>query len=1078
VSGRASIDRVAVITFGEAAAAELRSRLFDELEQIARLETARAARARKALFDFDGATITTLHSFARRILAEHPFAAGLPAQFEVLDPARSLAELDESWEETLDALVAREPGRTALQWSVLAGATLATLRGFARRMGESWDGLRRAQVGTRVLPPVSVTGVLAPLEEAMSLAGSCVDGEDRLLAHLVGLEPYRDRLRTLSASGDGLAVLGALVGRAPKLRGGAAGRKAAWSGRKDDVVALLIEADEAREQVVSTAVGEALATVAARLGDLVVEDARRRARVGRLQYHDLLVLARDLVRDEAHVRSTLHERYTHLFVDEMQDTDPLQVELVTMIAAEPEAPVGHAPWGALETTPGATFFVGDPMQSIYGFRRADVGAFLDVVERVGTPEIALTTNFRSVPGIVEWVNRVFGALVGPGEHGLQPPFEHSDPIRDAGTGAPVPVTIIGAGEERPRTSAEVRAREADDVAAAIVEMVGARWPVGKEGRAVQLDDVTVLVRTRASIPALEDAFGARGIAYRLEASSYVYGASEVRDLFHVLRAIDDPMDTRSVVAALRSPGLGCGDDDLLRYRMAGGTWDYRTAPPGGLGDDAPVVAGLARLRTLSEARPFVPVSELVGRVVDEMRQFEAALDTRRWQEEWRRLRFVLDQARAFTETSSGGLHQYLRWVAVQSEDDARVAEVIVPEAGTPAVTVMTVHAAKGLEFPVVAVLGFGAEPRGVVGPVLLIGEDGPEIALRQGMCSPGYETARALEEKKAGLELVRLFYVAVTRAENHLLVSVQRTAREPARESVAARVIGALDDTLAGEDDTSLDDTLAGRADDTLAGGLDTSQAGGLPATHPHSGTAVSFARWREERGERFCEPPTVVAATGVAKLVDAAAEVGSRAQDAAAQDAETGDATSGARAPWRRGRAGTALGRAVHAVLQSGDLATLDDFDLLALAHAVTEGIPERARDVSRIARAGATSDLVRRAVSGKYWREIYVGVPVGERVLEGFVDLLFEGEDGLEVVDYKTDLVRDDEDVERLVERYRLQAAAYALGVELASGRKVQRCTLLFLRGTGSLARPVPRLTEAVSDVRSVMGNGSGHA
>ena len=168
---------------------------------------------------------------------------------------------------------------------------------------------------------------------------------------------------------------------------------------------------------------------------------------------------------------------------------------------------------------------------------------------------------------------------------------------------------------------------------------------------------------------------------------------------------------------------------------------------------------------------------------------------------------------------------------------------------------------------------------------------------------------------------------------------------------------------------------------------------------------------------------------------------------------------------PWRRGRAGTAIGRAVHAVLQTIDLATGDGASSLAAAQAAAEGVPDLATVIEQRVRSVLESPSVKAAVAtGRYWREVFVAVPVGERVLEGFIDLLYEDADGeLVVVDYKTDGVRNEVDADEAVGRYRLQAAAYALAVSRSLARPVSRCVFVFANPTRWFERELNDLADA---------------
>jgi ATP-dependent helicase/nuclease subunit A len=170
----------------------------------------------------------------------------------------------------------------------------------------------------------------------------------------------------------------------------------------------------------------------------------------------------------------------------------------------------------------------------------------------------------------------------------------------------------------------------------------------------------------------------------------------------------------------------------------------------------------------------------------------------------------------------------------------------------------------------------------------------------------------------------------------------------------------------------------------------------------------------------------------------------------------------------WRRGRAGTAVGRAVHAVLQTVDLATGAELGAAARAQAVAEGVADRADEVRGLAEAALQAPVVRAAVTGghRWWREVPVAAEVDGTVLEGFIDLLVESDDGLVVVDYKTDHVSEHE-VEALLARYSVQGAAYAVALEAALARPVTRCVFVFARAAGPLEREIPDLDSAKAEV-----------
>ncbi|MCB0972694.1 MAG: UvrD-helicase domain-containing protein, partial [Acidimicrobiales bacterium] len=406
------------------------------------------------------------------------------------------------------------------------------------------------------------------------------------------------------------------------------------------------------------------------------------------------------------VRERLHHRYRALLLDEFQDTDPIQIEIAVRIAAaDPSSPeAGTLPWAQVPVRPGHLFFVGDAKQSIYRFRRADISLFLEAADRYGDVGdlVHLSTNFRTGGPIIDWVNHTFATLLAePPDTDVpvpsQPAYVDLRARRDVPpqpTGGP-PVSVIGRAEApRSASAADLRTAEAAQVAATIVRIRAEGWQVDdgrdpdtdeQRWRPARLGDVTVLVPARTSLPFLEDALDDAGIAYRAESSSLVYSSRAVRDLLMVLRAADDPTDHLAVVAALRSPLLACGDDDLFRHKvLQRGHWSHHAPQPDTV-EPGPVAEGLAYLGELHRARHWSSPAELAERVARDRRLFELGFAEGRTRDTWRRLRFVIDQAREWGEATDGTLRQYLHWVARQSGDGARVAEAVLPETDDDAV---------------------------------------------------------------------------------------------------------------------------------------------------------------------------------------------------------------------------------------------------------------------------------------------------------------------------------------------------------------------------------------------------------
>ncbi len=293
---------------------------------------------------------------------------------------------------------------------------------------------------------------------------------------------------------------------------------------------------------------------------------RAYARRGFISFDGLLRRARDLVRDRADVRERLKQRFKALLIDEFQDTDPLQGELLLLLA---ERPGGRAAaWQDAVAEPGRLFVVGDPKQSIYRFRGADIAAYQGFTGRLleqGALACDLTANFRCRPGLVEPVNRVFEAVMRAAP-GAQPAYKAIRPARPAGDERAVEVVAVTDPGDGLDAAATARTEAA----------WAARWIA--EGRgALPLSGVAVLLRSSTSLPYLLDAFKRGGIPYAVDLDSRFYGAQEVVDFLNLLRALDDPGDRVALAGLLRSPLGGATDDELLSLARAGAL-DYRRDP--------------------------------------------------------------------------------------------------------------------------------------------------------------------------------------------------------------------------------------------------------------------------------------------------------------------------------------------------------------------------------------------------------------------------------------------------------------------------------------------------------------------
>ena len=681
-------------------------------------------------------------------------------------------EFSERWRDQLDEMLEDPELATPLRNALDAGVTLEHLRKIARKLHDDWD---RAQVDASVMQGgrVDITPFVDKLRSVVGQREACIQPSDNLHLRLTTLEGFADQL---SESARDPGVLAKLLEHSTptSFRVGNVGSKPNWPGGEHVLIrAALAELDGERALLRLDVLRSILTPVYNAIREFVLGYADERRRRGRLGFQDLLVHCRDLLNNEAEIAKRVRDRYRYLLIDEFQDTDPLQTQIADAIARNGS---------------GRLFFVGDPKQSIYRFRRADIEQYNAVRERYTDSRVHLIQNFRSQPGVTEFVNAVFGPLMQADQSGGQAAWEDLDAVREPLAGSTSPaVTLVGDVVEA--LAPVVRHSEAEALAEIIGDVRNSAWQVfdqeDEAWRPAKYSDIAVLVPTRTGLtrllPELED----QDIPYRLESRSLVYHSEEVRGLLGILRAIGDPTDAIALVGSLHSPAFACSDVDLFRWHEAGGQWDYRAEIPAEIQDDHAVAEAVRWLRVASAAQWRMSVSALVEYVIRERRLLELAVTDRRPRDRWQRLRFLLDQARDFSDRGGLTLNEFLEWAQRQADEDTRVIESVVPEPDSDAVRILTIHAAKGLEFPVVVLTGLNVEPPNDSPVLLWSAEDEPELFFKKGLETSGYDALLQREEALQSAERVRRNYVAATRARDHLVVSVYRKADDKKSDAYA-----------------------------------------------------------------------------------------------------------------------------------------------------------------------------------------------------------------------------------------------------------------------------------------------------
>lgn len=1088
--GRAGCSQVVAITFTEKAAGEMKFRLRSEIERRLRDDIASPAsreRLVSARRDLERAPISTIHAFAASLLREHPVESGVDPRFIQLDAPEASLFLDESWNEFLAH--AAGPGTPAVRRFLALGGRAGDLRSMADeiyyRRGERYTGGIFGDEGAARASGAGAgsgrsggsgrgpTGhaVRAFRDAVLEAAGrlsvladeDCVDHGD------LGYIEIKGFLDVIEA-GEGLEGEDLeeflLTLDLPRAKG----RKSSWAppdacAEQKRIITGLRSMQEGIRRLESNGIREELSVWFDEFLDFV---EKRKRESGFLDFDDLLIRTRELLRNREAL-SRLRRRFRYILVDEFQDTDPLQAEIVFLLAGDPENPEGIEPHG------GRLFIVGDPKQSIYRFRKADVEIYEMVKERLegSGSHLRINQNFRSVPGITGWINEFFGEVIRPPESGrYQPRYEPIHPRRE-GEERAVALLDLELGEGV-HGADEVRRTEGQAAARLVAFLVssGRRVmdTVTRESRELRYRDIAVIYPGTTGIDYYEEPLRSEGIPYMIEGGKLYYARQEIRDLASCLWAVEDPWDALALLAALRSPLFGFSDEEIFLFVREGGKLNYQRPelPKGGnFRDFGAACAFLAELhRRRNERGPSGTLLELL-RGTNFM---ELSLVRPHGEQRILNIRKAVQRARDF-EAKLRSYRRFARWFRDQEVLEAAEGESPLVEEEEDAVRLLTVHKSKGLQFPVVILVNL-VQQRTRSSKIIV--EKGKRLAFRVGgiMETTDYGRLIDLDRLKDEAEAARLLYVAATRAGD--LLVIPRTPKKGSYFSLLEKHLPGEGGGGSGEERR-----ISGPAE---AGGVAGSRVlewrlSDLPGLGRPSAAFVKFPEAGREESERtrrnwLAAREKLLESGKTASLVvtPSGMEMGARTKRDGLREAGPVPAAGGPESDRpgllpRLGYAGPGIGleelagsvrsggeegrtlrfgTAFHRIMEIVGFGKVPH--ALVAAVAAEHGLPEEdTEELADLACRALSSDLLKGAAgAARAFREVPFTVPLEEdredskgavpplcHYIEGRIDLLFELDGRWTAVDYKTDDVTAGQLDERL-EIYKVQGGLYAAALK----------------------------------------------
>lgn len=1072
LTGTATIDQIVAVTFTRKAAAELRERFQEQLEKAFRsaaADSAESRNTRNALDHLDSCFLGTIHAFCARLLRERPLEARVPPDFSEVYGAEEELLRREAWNRFRERVAGRRRanGRGSRVLAKLIGAGLEQrqLFGIYSQIAENGD-VRIAAPPARAPTEDELTLVRQTLEHLLNAALELMPRREPE----AGWDDLQKRVRSLRFSRDELkwdrrvellnAALEAVYGRKAVVLNRWTGDKRHYDLVRDLAAdwAALDEPGNAVRAICMQWLAHRYAFVVRYARAAAAHYARERLVSGRLTFQDLLLRTAALLRDYPEVCQELGERYRFLLIDEFQDTDPVQAEVLFRLAAQ--KPDGSAEWLQAELRPAALFVVGDPKQSIYRFRRADISLYLQVKQRFREfgEVVELTANFRSGGAIARFVNEAFRdrftTTDDPQLHQASFAELSTDPARsDEGR-----ISWYFFDADPGRGWVHVARPDSARIAPWIRQRIesGEREP----------HDFLILTRTRHQLAAFAHALERNHVPYEISGAG-IGLEEELRELILLLRALADPGNPVLTVAVLEGMFFGIDHNVLHEHALAGGHFHLLSRQQSGTAvDDA-----LAQLQRLWELVRAETADVAVPLIVEELGILPYAAGGELGATRAGALLFALDvlrQGALAGRTSLAEAIDLLESALSRDESDAP----LMPGA-TNVVRVMNLHRAKGLEAKVVILanpLELFDRPPSIVQRRLPDGSaegwfavfDSTTRDRRKPIARPLHWDALEAEERRyQDAEEDRLLYVAATRAEQELVIA--RCDRTDAKSVWRSFHPLLLDERFASEmqlqelpprsreelkaEPEPFHHDIRQLHEQRLSQRKPAFRAAGVTARiKPEDAPAARFAL----RGLQLdLGLEQRVRGRGMGRGMASEAVPGSDSDVSGARGTEWGEAVHLTLHAAVRGLAGGALRASARNALIAAGCPIDQNGEPVWLSELIE--LVEGMRNSELWQRAGQAERVLYEVpfelpLTAADWNHMS-GEPAGPvpEIVVGRIDLAFQEVDGWVIADYKTDTV-DAATLRSRIEQYRRQVDAYAACWKRLTGMTVKERRLVF--------------------------------